>query len=482
MKKLLSLILSMAMVFSLTAMSFAADTTYTITINNATPGHTYEAYQIFSGDLSNTGVLSNIKWGSGVKAEGQSALGNAATKAEAIKTTADAEAFAKEVSKYLASPAGSTSEMNNEQYKITGLQPGYYLVKDKDASLAGSNDAYTSYVLKVVKNVTVNPKSSNPTSEKKVIDTNDSTGETTDWQDSADYDIGDKVPFQLKGTVAADYDKYKVYKFTFHDKESTGLTFNNDVKVYVDGTLITDGYRVVASAIDGDTFDVVFDNLKDIPSVHAGSVITVEYTSTLNEKAQLGKPGNPNTMYLEYSNNPNDEQGGETGETPKDTVIVFTYKTIVNKVDGGNNPLTGAEFTLEKKVGNSWIAIKVVKNTEGTQFTFSGLDDGIYRLTETKTPEGYNTIDPIEFEIVAGHDILADNPTLNSLNGNIVKGEITFTPSVQEGSLSTDVVNKSGTTLPETGGIGTKIFYTVGAILVIGAGVLFVTKRRINAE
>ena len=482
MKKLLSLILSMAMVFSLTAMSFAADTTYTITINNATPGHTYEAYQIFSGDLSSTGVLSNIKWGSGVKAEGQSALGNVATKAEAIKTTADAEAFAKEVSKYLASPAGSTSEMNNEQYKITGLQPGYYLVKDKDASLAGSNDAYTSYVLKVVKNVTVNPKSSTPTSEKKVIDTNDSTGETTDWQDSADYDIGDKVPFQLKGTVAADYDKYKVYKFTFHDKESTGLTFNNDVKVYVDGTLITDGYRVVASAIDGYTFDVVFDNLKDIPSVHAGSVITVEYTSTLNEKAQLGKPGNPNTMYLEYSNNPNDEQGGETGETPKDTVIVFTYKTIVNKVDGGNNPLTGAEFTLEKKVGNSWIAIKVVKNTEGTQFTFSGLDDGIYRLTETKTPEGYNTIDPIEFEIVAGHDTLADNPTLNSLNGNIVKGEITFTPSVQEGSLSTDVVNKSGTTLPETGGIGTKIFYTVGAILVIGAGVLFVTKRRINAE
>lgn len=212
----------------------------------------------------------------------------------------------------------------------------------------------------------------------------------------------------------------------FHDTESAGLTFDeNSVKVYVDGSEITTGFRVESPAEDEHTFDVVFDDLKAISSVHNGSVITVEYESTLNTSAVIGSAGNPNTANLEFSNNPNDEQGGETGETPDDTVIVFTFKTIINKVDGENKPLTGAEFTLEKKIkddtaegGFRWKAVQVVKNDEGTAFTFSGLDDGDYRLTETATPAGYNTIDPIEFTITAEHDVLSDNPALTSLNGN----------------------------------------------------------------
>ena len=129
-----------------------------------------------------------------------------------------------------------------------------------------------------------------------------------------------------------------------------------------------------------------------------------------------------------------------------------------------------------------WKAITVVKNAEGTTFTFSGLDDGNYRLTETKTPAGYNTIDPIEFTITAEHDVLSDSPALKSLSGNATTGEITFTSNTTEGSLSADVVNKAGATLPETGGIGTTIFYVLGSVLLVGAAVLLITKKRMSAQ
>lgn len=104
------------------------------------------------------------------------------------------------------------------------------------------------------------------------------------------------------------------------------------MKVYIDDKEITSGFEVVESPSDDDTFEVRFADLKQIASVQAGSVIRVEYTSTLNEKAEIGAEGNKNTMHITYSNNPNDEQGSENGKTPEDTVIVFTYKTVVNKV------------------------------------------------------------------------------------------------------------------------------------------------------
>lgn len=483
MKKVISLILSMAMVLSLTVLSFAeGEGPYSITINNSTAGHTYEAYQIFTGDLSGN-TLSNIVWGSGVSEAGQTALGDAAAKAETLKVEADAKAFAKEVAPYLTTAAGSASTVTNGKYVISGLTAGYYLVKDQDKS---NPDAYTSYILKVVKDTTATPKSDVPEVEKKVKDTNDSTGETTGWQDSADYDIGDSVPFQLKATLADNVKDYTTYKVVFHDTLSKGLTYKNDAKVYINGTE-TNGFTVTSTVnTDGTTTLTV--SCDDVKALGAGdsSVITVEYTATLNENAVLGSAGNPNEVYLTYSNNPNKSESGnnETKDTPKDVVIVFTYKTVINKVDSNNNPLTGAAFTLEKynKETDKWEAKTVVKNEAGTTFTFSGLDDGKYRLTETTTPAGYNTIDPIEFTVTAEHDILSDNPTLISLSGNATTGQITFTSILSDGSLTTDVVNKSGTTLPETGGIGTTIFYVVGAVLVIGAGVLFVTKRRMSTR
>lgn len=482
-KKIASLVLALALALVLAVPAMAAET-YSITINNSATGHTYEAYQIFTGDLSGT-TLSNIVWGSGISEAGQTALGDAAAKAETLKTEADAKAFAKEVAPYLTTVAGSANTVTNGTYVISGLTAGYYLVKDQDGSLTGDADSYTEYIVKVVSDTTANPKSSVPTVEKKVKDINDSTDDAmTGWQDSADHDIGDSVPFQLKATLADNVSAYTTYKVVFHDTLSKGLTYNNDAKVYIDGKE-TDGFTVT-STVNADGTTTLTISCDDVKALGAGNsaVITVEYTATLNSNAVLGSAGNPNEVYLEYSNNPNKSEAGnnETGNTPEDKVIVFTYKVIVNKVDSDNKPLTGAEFTLEKynKETDKWEAITAVKNDEGTTFTFSGLDDGNYRLTETTTPAGYNTIDPIEFTITAEHEVRSDNPALTSLSGNATTGEITFTSDTAEGSLSTNVVNKAGSTLPETGGIGTTIFYVLGAVLVVGAGVVLVTKKRMG--
>ena len=509
-KKLASLLLALVMALSLAVTAFADEpTTYSITINNSTAGHTYEAYQIFTGDLATNEagnkVLSNIVWGSGVSEAGQTALGDAAAKAETLKTEADAKAFAKAVAPYLTTAAGSANTVTDGKYVISGLAAGYYLVKDQDGSLIGDNDSYTEYIIQVVGNVTATPKSDVPEVQKKVKDINDSTDTTkTDWQDSADYDIGDSIPFQLKATLADNVSSYTTYKVVFHDTLSKGLTYNNDAKVYIGGTE-TNGFAVTATVnADGTTtLTVSCDDVKALDASNS-SVITVEYTAKLNENAVLGSAGNPNEVYLEYSNNPNKSEKGnnETGETPKDVVIVFTYKTIINKVDSENKPLTGAAFKLEKLIkgkdgdADTWTTVKEFAVDETTtSFTFSGLDDGQYKLTETKTPVGYNTIDPIYFVIEATHGETADAPTLKTLNAyltdangnkqtemkdgesvNIDLGTVDLTA----GSITTTVVNKSGSKLPSTGGIGTTIFYVLGGVLVLAAVVLLVTKKRMS--
>lgn len=484
-KKILAVLLSFVMIFALATTAFAAET-YSITIKNDAAGHTYEAYQIFAGDVAKGEngklKLSNIKWGAGVSDAGKVALGDAAEKAASLTTIEEAEAFAKEVAKYLTAPSGTANAPVDGKYVISGLEPGYYLVKDKDGSDIA---AYTSYILEVVGNVETEPKADVPESEKKVDDKNDSNNneDGEDWQDSADYDIGDEVPFKLTGKLPGNFEDYETYKLVFHDRESAGLTFKPEsVVVKIDGVVITAGYEVVTDGLeDGCTFEVRFDDLTKTAAKN-GSVITVEYKSVLNENAVIGAEGNPNEMDMEYSNNPNDEQGGETGRTPEDKVIVFTYKVVVNKVDGDKKPLAGAEFTLEKKLADgTWKVVDVIVSEDGTTFTFEGLDDGEYRLTETKTPDGYNTIDPIYFTITAEHEIESDDPRLISINGDASTGEITFTPDTEDGSLSTTVVNKAGSELPSTGGIGTTIFYIVGSVLVVGAAILLITKKRMSA-
>ena len=266
------------------------------------------------------------------------------------------------------------------------------------------------------------------------------------------------------------------------------------MKVYLDGTLITSGYEVKQNAADGCTFEVVFEDLKDTAAV-AGSEIVVRYQSVLNENAVIGNQGNVNKVYGEFSNNPNDEGHGKTTE---DTVIVFTYTVEVNKVDEDLNPLSGAVFTLEKFVADvagtevlngvngKWVALSTVETTPDTTFTFAGLDDGEYRLTEVKAPQHYNKIEPIRFAVNAEHDVVWEvqerTDVLTSLTGDVATGTITFASDLTAGQLTTDVVNDRGVILPETGGIGTTILYVIGGVLVMGAVIFMITKKRMNKE
>ena len=213
----------------------------------------------------------------------------------------------------------------------------------------------------------------------------------------------------------------------------------------------------------------------------------MEYTSTLNANAVIGGDGNLNKAQLEYSNNPRDTSSKD--KTVWDNVVVFTYQVVVNKYANSvaeNNKLPGAEFTLTKKLNNGKMKdIAVAKTEEGKQFIFKGLDDGEYTLTETVTPEGYNTIDPITFNVNANHEINWDgtgnrSALLESLTGNKGTGEITFTSDKGTGALTTDIINKSGTVLPSTGGMGTTVFYVVGGGLMAVAVVLLVTKKRME--
>ena len=486
-KKFASFVLAFAMVMAIAMPSVVkAAGNGSITITGAKAGHTFEAYQIFAGDASDK-TLSNLKWGSGVTPDGQTALGNAKTKADSLKNDSDAKDFAYEVSKYLAT-ASASSVADGQDYKINGLAPGYYLVKDKDGTVP-QEQAYTKFILEVVgTNVSAAVKSSVPTSEKKVKDTNDTTGKTTGWQDSADYDIGDQVPFQLTGNVADDYSQYKgAYQLVFHDTLSNGLTFNeNSVKVYVndsDTPVSSDQYTIAYPATDNHSFDVTINDVKSLGD-HVTKV-RVEYTATLNENAVIGSVGNPNTMYMEFSNNPNSTTGTDKGQTPEDKVIVFTYKVVINKVDSRRIPLAGAAFKLEKVLSNG--EKKLVKeytigededDPEKTRFEFTGLDDGKYILTETVTPEGYNTMDPITFNITASHDTKSDDPKLTDLNGNAVDGEIKFTVNETKGTLTASVVNYMGSELPSTGGMGTTVLYVAGTIMILAAGVFLVMKKK----
>ena len=519
-KKTLSVLLALLLCLTLSIGAFAADT-YSITINNETEGHTYVAYQIFSGDLSYSAdgdpVLSNIEWGSGVTnttalltelAAVNSKFADCSTAADVAGvlgdkgfTTAETTAFAEVVGKYLS--AHTDSSYANKAYTITLTAPGYYLVKDKDSSLEAA-ETYTDYIVQVLGTVTMEPKDGTVTSQKKVQDTNDSVAEsTTGWQDSADYDIEDTVPFQISVSLPDNYGSFSEYALTIHDEQSAGLDFITDpVVVTVGGDTLTRDvdYTVKTEGIADDcTFEIVITDLKAAaPAATASDSVVVTYTATLNENAVIGSQGNPNKSYVTFSNNPN---GTGTGRTPDDTVIVFTYKVDVTKNDGNGQALAGAEFHLQKynAATETWGEIDrvTISATDGVNnvFSFTGLDDGIYRLKETVTPNGYNTIDDIQFTVTATHDAENDNPTLTGLSvtdakyvdretgADIESGTIDlgpFTCTVDSGSIATTVVNVGGTTLPETGGIGTTIFYVLGGLLVVGAVVVLVVRRRVR--
>ncbi len=555
-KKMLSLVIALAMVMAMGLTAFAEDApTYKITITKDSTdkaAHTYGAYQIFKGDLAEENgkkTLSNIQWGDNVtsataitelqKIEAFSNLpadASAATVAKAIadanltNDSAGAKAIADAFAAAVTSPkktvdiaAGETSG------EITGLAAGYYLVKDT-AAVSGEG-ASTRYILKVVSNVSVTEKANVPSVTKKVKEKNDTTNATTNWQDAADYDIGDEIDYKLEGTLPSEFavfKKYTVYKFT--DELSAGLTYKADsAKVVLNTENGTDITELFDISVSGQILTVSLKNGKDLRADNRftkDSKIIVLYKATLNENAERGSEGNPNEVELEFSNNPywNGEGTPDSGKTPKDKVIVFTYEIKALKVEPTSDAaitqeayealtdtdkakyvkvgekyqktqeLNGAGFTLYKNVNGTYEAVgKEIKNT--TTFEFKGTDAGKYKLVETTVPTGYNKAEDIEIEVTATYDTDSADPKLTGLrvtpetagfvvestNTTTGEGADAVTTTTYSGVISGKVLNQKGATLPSTGGMGTTLFYVLGAVLVLGAGVVLISRRRMEA-
>lgn len=492
------------------AASATAAEVYTLTINNTETGHTYEAYQVFKGRLD-SGTLSDIEWGTGVDGNALSTAkydGKSAKEIAKSLNNTNAEAFANNVAggngtkSYLKDVTGSVEGETTQSKQITGLSAGYYLLKDTiDSTTAAQPAAFTKFILKVVGNVDVTPKTDTPSVEKKVKE--NSSKYTTDggygagYNDVADYNIGDAVPFKLIGTVP-NMDRYDTYTYTFNDTASNGLTLpsKDDVKVYVAddkaGTTKTDITTSADIAVKDQKLTVTFSNLKTVAGVAADKFIIVEYSATLNGEAKIGLPGNENAVKLTFSNNPNQSgQGGDNpqGETPEDKVIVFTYQLNGTKVDATDNKkkLKDAEFKLQRQSDNKWAQIangkvtawgdeahaSVVKSDDKGNFFVAGLDDGKYNVMETKAPAGYDLpANPFVITLTAN--------TKNDQEWDGIPATALLDPT--NGQFNETFKNDAGSNLPSTGGMGTVLLYVAGiAVFVLAGATLVMALRRRNA-
>lgn len=302
-KKLASFILAFAMVMAIAMPSvvMAADGKSTITIDGAIAGSEYVAYKLFDATDDGNGHFSyavNSKYEAVLKeVTGKTSGAEIVKYLNGIKDNAAAvREFADKVYAKVKDMAVDYTATNRT---FADVDQGYYLIAQ---TKIGTNEAYSLVMLGTAgkKALTVTPKTGVPTFEKKIKEKNDSTGVESDWQDASDYDIGDKVPFKLTGTVSDKYDNYKTYYYAFHDKMDDTLQFNADsVVVKIDGVVVDKSkYTLNTTTKDGCTFEVVFNDLKTVSPTKPENV-TVEYTATLKETAHLGSEGNFNKGKLE---------------------------------------------------------------------------------------------------------------------------------------------------------------------------------------
>ena len=358
-----------------------------------------------------------------------------------VGTTLDRIARALENEKWTNPESGTAGTFK-------GIGAGYWLFETQQVGTGadGSHDAYTSPIFTVVGGEDVNPepKKSVPTVEKKILDDSKVAKDLKavsegDWKDVADSQIGQEVNYKLTGTIADNYASYDSYSYEFTDTLTKGLSYvDGQTKVYAvnkdssnkDKYIDISSYFDVNSTNNADettTLTVVAKagehgkHLKEISDVNANTKIVVFYKAKLNASAVIAGAnnqlnGNLNTVTLKYSNNPMVEG---TGTSAPDTVKDYTYGLKINKVDlGTEEALKDAKFTIttngdEKStevkyvMKNGALSDDVVELSTGADgvIKLTGLDAGVYTVTETSAPEGYTKVEPFTFEI---------KPTMNT--------------------------------------------------------------------
>ena len=453
----------------------SADTTYTIQLSGTSEGHLYEVYHIFSGTLDASNTLTNIEWGEGVSESGRTHFGDASEKAASLSgkqnDSAEAKAFAQDLDQYLS--GGKTFQSQQGTTTISGLKPGYYLIKDRNDTLENKKGhAYTSFMLQVAKDTTVAVKADVPTLTKQV-----QANGSQNYTAATEYRIGQNIPFQITATLPSNYADFPRYEFTIKDTIPAGMTYNRDAQVYLqEGGTEKDITSFFPISYTGNVITITPGDLKYVQGVKVSSKIVIRYTARLNDDAVMGALGNPNTAILTYSNNPNNN-ATTTAQTLDSRVKVYTYRLRLIKINERQERVAGAGFTLYKKINNQYSEVRKIEASSSSTIDFYGINAGDYKLVESTTPAGYNTMKDIEFTVTSTIDSTGALTDMTATSATA-----TFETDVNRGYINLKVVNKQGALLPNTGGIGTTILYLVGTSLVLGAGVLMIIRKRANSN
>lgn len=525
MKRVFAAAAAIATVFGLAATTVATanaadNATLTVSTTDAKfAGKTVNAYKMFSATVSGDGKAVSYTLTDEWKPffENSTASGLTGATNENVNDKAndyvsklqgeDLVAFATKASNWAQNKANNiaagatatvSADASNDKYTatFTGLGYGYYVVAVPGATLANTSGQYATLVSVGRANVTADIKGDLPTIDKKV-----QVGST--GKDVTDAKIGDTLTFTLTSTIP-DMSAYNTYTFNFKDTLSKGLTFGQVEFVKVEGvtdplTVGTD-YTVTTPTASDNTLAVAMKDFKAKQQANAGKKITVTYTATLNENAVVGGHGNTNSATIQYSNNPSTDG---TGESEPSKVRVFTYGFTVDKYTGDNYTaeavrLPGAKFTLAPKDGDPMSFVQVnagsatanavyrvatagetgtttITTPENGKVDFQGLKNGEYTLTETKAPAGYNKL-----ASAIGVRVDGQNDGTDTTNATVTITYDNNNGSDYDQTASNGVIpvhNKSGVTLPGTGGMGT-IAFTVIGVLVIALGVAWTLKRK----
>lgn len=391
-KRLISVIVMTAMVMMIGMTSLAAD--YSITIKrsaNDTAKHTYKAYQIFTGDLSDDKKLINLAEGSNLNLstlKTQLGLASSATLEEVVtKLNADTNPAAKVLASKTGDPVKSATSGTSTDTTITGVPgPGYYLITDEidktgsNPDLHGAVSAYMLQVIGVNTPLELNSKTDVP-SLNKVIDKDGGVAANS-------VSIGDTVPFKLTSKVP-DMSRYNRYWFKVTDTLCAGFDFNNDVEITIGGNTLTAGDDYTVSATGKTNIEIVF---KDFKQYTKDDDIVITYSAVLNKDADRTTTGNDNKARLTFSNDPNYTYDGDnpdnddvTGKTPEIITKTYTTGVAVQKVDGNNKALAGATFKITGSSVNKVVTVETTYTlgTTSDPGEYYKLKDGTYT---TKAP------------------------------------------------------------------------------------------------